>query len=112
MKLAIKAVVAAATLCAFVGPASAYTINGTIPVGRNGVAVNLQRPIPASDVKLTLTIPQPLSDGIRYLVSFCVGGQQIVVFYYYLSLSSPYSVWLGQGTGAAVPYVLDVEYLH
>jgi hypothetical protein len=125
MKFAIKILIAAAAVCAFAAPSSAYTINGTIPVGRNGIAVNLQRPIPTSNVKLTVTFPQPLSDGIRYLVTFCVGrkmtscqpaiqvpgGQQIVGFYYYLSLSPPDSVWLGQGTGAAVPYVVDVEYL-
>ena len=125
MKAAIKSVIAGAATCALATPAFAYTLNGTIPVSKNGVALNLQKPIPRGSVKFTVTIPGKLSAGIPYLVTFCVGpkvsscqppvqmpgAQQIVVFYYSTSLSSPNKVWLGQGTGAPVPYVVEVEYV-
>lgn len=125
MKTAIKIITIGAVTCALATPAFAYALNGTIPVNKDGVALNLQKPIPSGNVKLTVKIPGKLSAGIPYLVTFCVGrkvsscqpavqvpgGQDIVVFYYSTSLSPPNQVWLGQGTSAPVPYTVDVEYL-
>ena len=124
MQFAIKILIGAAAVCALATPASAYTINGTVPGGN--VAIDLHKPIPPGGyVKFTLTIPQELSVGIHYSVEFCLGpkmnscqpaivvpgGQQIIVFYESAAASNYGKVWLGQGTSAAVPYVLDVEYV-
>jgi hypothetical protein len=125
MQFAIKILIGAAAVCAWAAPASAYTINGTGP-GGGSVAVDLHKPIPPGGyVKFTLTIPQELSAGIHYSVGFCLGpkmnscqpgivvpgGQQIIVFYESAAASTYGKVWLGQGTSAAAPYVLDVEYV-
>ena len=73
MKTAIKIITIGAVTCALATPAFAYALNGTIPVNKDGVALNLQKPIPSGNVKLTVKIPGKLSAGIPYLVTFCVG---------------------------------------
>jgi hypothetical protein len=131
MKTAIKAMMIGVAACAFAAPAFAYTLTGTIPAfsvptkppNTGAVLVNLQKPIATSFVKLTITAPQALSLGIPYAVKVCVGpnlnscplavvvpsGRQVSV--YYLSGDFKYyGIWLSQGTAAAVPYIIDVEY--
>jgi hypothetical protein len=130
-KIAMKAMIAATAACTVAAPAFAYTLTGTIPAfsappkpPNTGMAQVHLQPAPAGYVKLTVTIPQALSLGIGYGVTFCVGptptscgpntpnipsGHQIVVYYDAVRPVS-YVVWLGQGTAAAVPYVIEVDY--
>jgi len=129
MKTAIAAAIIG--LCAFASPAFAYTQNGTIPAGVLGhpnsgtTQIHLQQPIPRNGyVKLTVKIPNVLSVGIHYETGFCLGptpncpqlspvipgGQQITVIYESGTLSAN-GIWLRQPTSAAVPYILEVDYL-
>jgi hypothetical protein len=73
MKLAIKAIVATAALCAFAAPAFAYTISGTIPGNsRNMTAVHFQKPPSTAEyLKLTLSAP-PANVGVGYSVGYCI----------------------------------------
>jgi len=131
MKTAIKSMMIGAAVCTVAAPAFAYTLTGTIPAfsaptkppNTGAVLVNLQKPIATSYVKLTITAPQALSLGIGYGVTVSVGpksnscslavvvpsGRQVVL-YYYSGDFKYYGIWLGQGTAAAVPYIIDVEY--
>jgi hypothetical protein len=131
MKTAIKSMMIGVAACAFAAPAFAYTLTGTIPAFSSptkppktgAVLVNVQKPIATSYVKLTITAPQALSLGIAYGVAVCVGpklnscplpvvvpsGRQVVL-YHYSGDFKYYGIWLGQGTAAAVPYIIDVEY--
>jgi hypothetical protein len=124
MKIAIKAMIAGAAVCAFAVPASAYTVNGTVPSGQ--VTFTVQKPTTPhqNHLKLTLTFPQVKSAGIPYSVGVCVayannpspcplpqdvsGGEQIIAIYL---ATEEYKVTLGQATIAAVPYVLNVVYV-
>jgi hypothetical protein len=131
MKIAMKAVIAAAAICALTAPACAYTISGTIPGVAPGklpksVVINLQ-PFPqgASVVKFTLNVGSVNNNGVRYLVSVCLApknkplcgplalsvppGVQAVVP---ISVSAfPANVLtLTQGTTLTIPYTLDVDY--
>jgi hypothetical protein len=131
MKIAIKAMIAGAAVCAFAAPASAYTINGTIPgKTKNMIANHLQKPPSAKgNLKLTFSSP-PVNAGVPYVVGFCLAaasapasnpcgsevglyvlpGQQLIVFVA-SNFYPNYVVWVGQGTNAAVPYTLDVDYI-
>jgi hypothetical protein len=132
MKTALKTMMIGVAACAFAAPAFAYTLTGTIPAfstptkppNTGAVLVNLQKPIATEYVKLTITAPQALSLGIGYTVRVCVGpnlnscplavavppGGRQVVLYYLATDFKYYGIWLGQGTAAAVPYIIDVEY--
>ena len=131
MKTTIAGAVTAAGLCALAGPVFAYTLNGTIPAGVLGhpgsgtAQIHLRQPVPQKGyVKLTFTLPQAVSAGIGYDVGFCVGptsdcfqtaqsipgGQQITAIYE-TTLVAADGIWVHQGTSAAVPYTLDVDYL-
>jgi hypothetical protein len=131
MKTTIAAAAVAAGLCALASPVFAYTLKGTIPAGVLGhpdsgtAKIELQQPVPQDTyVKLTFTLPQAVSAGVRYDVGFCVGpttncfqtaqsipgGQQITAIYLTATIKA-YGIWVHQGTSAAVPYTLDVDYL-
>jgi hypothetical protein len=127
LKIAMKAIIATVAVGAFVAPAFAYTLTGNVPGNnRNGVQVNLQKPIPTTGyLKFTLKIPQATSGAIGYAVGLCVGrnanacgtaevaipgGEQVVVIYDANTFPSS-GFWLRTGLGNAVPYVLDVDHI-
>jgi len=132
MKLAVRAIIATAALCASAAPASAYTINGTIPGNsRNMTAIHLQKPPSTGGyLKLTLSAP-PANVGVGYAVSFCISpasspashpcpsngpgllvvpGQPTIIFVL-ANIYPNYVVWVGTGLRASVPYTLDVDYI-
>jgi hypothetical protein len=133
MKLAIKAIVATAALCAFAAPAFAYTISGTIPGNsRNMTAVHFQKPPSTAEyLKLTLSAP-PANVGVGYSVGYCISrasapasqpcsspnmaglvivpGQQTIVFVG-ANVYPSFVIWLGTGLRDAVPYTVDVDYV-
>jgi hypothetical protein len=132
MKTAIKTIMIGVAACAFAAPAFAYTINGTIPGNtRNMTAIHLQKPpSPNGYLKLTLSAPDT-NVGVGYSVAFCISpasspashpcpsngpgllvvpGQPTIVFVY-ANIYPSYVVWVGTGLRAAVPYILDVDYI-
>jgi hypothetical protein len=72
MKLAIKAIVATAALCAFAAPAFAYTINGVIPPSAppKPVVVHLRQPIPPGKILFRFYAPPA---AVPYALDFCIG---------------------------------------
>ena len=74
MKTAIKAIVAAAALCAFAAPASAYTLAGVIPPSSppKPVTLHLHQPIPKGLILFIFYAP-PVNAGVAYAIDFCIG---------------------------------------
>ena len=127
MKLAIKAVIAAAALCAFAGPAAAYTLAGVIPPSSppKPVVLHLHQPIPKGLILFIFYAP-PVNAGVNYAIDFCIGpsfnpcglptstvvsvprgqSRHLIVD----SAIFAHDVFVaGQGTKKPVPYVVNVK---
>jgi hypothetical protein len=129
MKLAIKAIVATAGLCAFAAPAFAYTISGVIPPSAppKPVVVHLHQPIPPGKILFRFYAPK-VNAGVPYAVDFCIGptfnpcglatstdvtvpaGQQRLLIVD-TNVFAHNILVAGQGTKKPVPYVITVEYI-
>ena len=118
---------AVVALSALATPASAYTINGTIPphAPPQPVTIALHQPISPGILKLTFTVAS-VNAGVRYIVTFCIGpaahpcplalsvlaGQQAVVpVDANLFTADHYVITVAQGTKVAIPYTLEVDAL-
>jgi hypothetical protein len=72
MKIAIKAMLLAALVCACSTQASAYTIRGTIPPGQRLVVIHLRKPLPPGIIRFTFYAP-PVNAHVPYAITFCIG---------------------------------------
>jgi len=127
MKLAIKAVIAAAALYAFTGPAAAYTLAGVIPPSSPPApkVLHLHQPIPPGKILFHFFAP-PVNAGVAYAIDFCIGpafnpcglptstvvtvprGQTRILVVE--SNIFAHNIFVaGQGTKKPVPYVVNVK---
>jgi hypothetical protein len=50
VKTALKTMMIGVAACAFAGPASAYTLSGTVPTNNQPAVINLQKPMPTNRI--------------------------------------------------------------
>jgi hypothetical protein len=129
MKFAFKVLLVGVAACTFVAPASAYTINGTIPAHSppQSVVINLHRPIKPGFMKFTISAPKH-NAGVAYSHAYCIGpaanpcgsvGSRVVTVPEgeTRDVIVPSSIFLtaifvvGQGTKVTVPYAVTVDYV-
>jgi hypothetical protein len=126
LKIAMKAIIAAAAVCTVAAPAFAYTLNGTVPAG-GFVVINLHKPLRPGPVQFVFSAP-PGGAGAAYALDYCVGRNagaktcQIANMYSVVQIvpgqtatvSFPYKIFstnvlvVEQGTSAPVPYSVEV----